>query len=216
MKSLFVSMVLLLSVLFFLANVSDAVSCGDVAMKAASCVKFATGKDAKPAPTCCNGLQQLAGTVRSLDDKKAICRCLKNGVKNFSGVQDKYLSQIPTACKIKVGFPVSLNRTLLTAALPLDSPPSTLLLPVFPPRMRHSHSSEPLSDQARVKTEGFTRHFREIDLGSGQRADEQRLVVYIQSDDLAVREAPAAVDVSGRGQLDREILAAIEEAVEVD
>ncbi|KAK3031309.1 hypothetical protein RJ639_035215 [Escallonia herrerae] len=109
MKSLLFSMVLLLSVLFVLANRSDAISCGDVTVKAASCLNFAMGKDAKPAQACCNGLQQLAGTVRSLDDKKAICRCLKDGVKKFAGVQDKYLSQIPTACKIKVGFPVSLS-----------------------------------------------------------------------------------------------------------
>ncbi|CAA0827583.1 Unknown protein [Striga hermonthica] len=27
--------------------------------------------------------------------------CLKAGVKNFAGVQDKFLSQIPTACNIK-------------------------------------------------------------------------------------------------------------------
>ncbi|KAL0321428.1 UNVERIFIED_CONTAM: Non-specific lipid-transfer protein [Sesamum radiatum] len=58
------------------------------------------------AAQACNSL--LRG-VKSVDDKKAICRCLKAAVNNFSGVQDKFLGQIPTACNIKVGFPVSLT-----------------------------------------------------------------------------------------------------------
>ncbi|XP_059638198.1 non-specific lipid-transfer protein D, cotyledon-specific isoform-like [Cornus florida] len=110
MKNLFFSVAFLLSVLFFLAHVSDAtIPCSTVDMEAAACVNYASGKDAKPSTACCNGLQQLAQSVKSVDDKKTICRCLKAGVKNLKGVQDKFLSQIPTACKIKVGFPVSLS-----------------------------------------------------------------------------------------------------------
>lgn len=91
-----------------------AISCGVVDMKAASCVTFAQGKAPTPLPACCSGLQQLASTVKSVDDKKAICRCLKAGVKNFAGVQDKFLSKLPGACKINVGFPVSMNTNCET------------------------------------------------------------------------------------------------------
>ncbi|XP_059666763.1 non-specific lipid-transfer protein D, cotyledon-specific isoform-like [Cornus florida] len=110
MKNIYFSVVFLLSLLFFFAHVSVAtIPCSTVEMKAASCVTYATGKDAKPSPACCNGLQQLAQSVKSVNDKKTICRCLKDGVKNVGGVQDKFLSQIPSVCKIKVGFPVSLT-----------------------------------------------------------------------------------------------------------
>ncbi|CAK9156683.1 unnamed protein product [Ilex paraguariensis] len=110
MKNLFFSMVFLLSFLFFLAHVSEAaITCGTVDVKAASCVTFATGKDTKPSAACCSGLQQLTQSVKSVDDKKTICRCLKAGVQKFNGVQDKFLSKIPDACKIKVTFPVSLS-----------------------------------------------------------------------------------------------------------
>ena len=88
--------------------------CGTVDMKAAACVGYATGKEPKPSPACCSGLQQLVGTVKTVDDKKNICRCLKNGVKAFVGVQDRFLSQIPAVCNIKVGFPVSLNTNCET------------------------------------------------------------------------------------------------------
>ncbi|KAK6917061.1 Bifunctional inhibitor/plant lipid transfer protein/seed storage helical domain [Dillenia turbinata] len=102
MKIISFSLILILSVLFVLANLSNgAVTCGTVDMKAAPCVTYATGKAPKPSPQCCTGLQQLAGSAKSLDDKKAICRCLKTGVKSFQGVQDKFLSQIPQACNIK-------------------------------------------------------------------------------------------------------------------
>ncbi|KAL3833749.1 hypothetical protein ACJIZ3_008485 [Penstemon smallii] len=78
-------------------------------MKAASCISFATGKDAKPSVPCCAGLKQLAQSVKTVDDKKAICNCLKAAVKNFAGVQDRFLSKIPAICNIKVGFPAQLR-----------------------------------------------------------------------------------------------------------
>ncbi|KAK4399471.1 UNVERIFIED_CONTAM: Non-specific lipid-transfer protein D, cotyledon-specific isoform [Sesamum calycinum] len=110
MKSIFFSLFVVLSLVYCFAHLSNAaIPCGTVDMKAASCVAFATGKDPKPSPTCCSGLQQLAQSVKTVDDKKAICRCLKAAVKNFAGVQDRFLSQIPAACNIKVGFPVSLS-----------------------------------------------------------------------------------------------------------
>ncbi|KAK0579329.1 hypothetical protein LWI29_024607 [Acer saccharum] len=45
-----------------------------------------------PTRTCCSNLRQLAGLVKNVGDKKAICQCLKNagygqcpeGEKNFS------------------------------------------------------------------------------------------------------------------------------------
>ncbi|XP_016479620.1 non-specific lipid-transfer protein C, cotyledon-specific isoform-like [Nicotiana tabacum] len=115
MKNLLYSVALCLSVLFVLAHINEAViPCGTVDMKAAACISFTTGKDAKPSAPCCSGLQQLARSVKSVDDKKDICRCLKAGVTNFAGVQDKFLSQLPTACTIKVGFPVSMNTNCET------------------------------------------------------------------------------------------------------
>ncbi|XP_051128893.1 non-specific lipid-transfer protein C, cotyledon-specific isoform-like [Andrographis paniculata] len=110
MRSIFFSLIVVVGFLYCFAQLSNAaIPCSTVDMKAASCINYATGKEATPSKPCCLGLQQLAQSVKAVDDKKAICRCLKQGVKNFAGVQDRYLSKIPTACNIKVGFPVSLN-----------------------------------------------------------------------------------------------------------
>ena len=109
MKNLFFSMLFLLSFLFCLANVNEAaVPCSTVDSKAAACLGFATGKAPKPTPDCCTGLQDLAKTVKTVDDKKAICKCLKAAGGSL-GVKDQFLSKIPRACNIKVGFPVSTS-----------------------------------------------------------------------------------------------------------
>lgn len=107
MKNLFFSMLVLLSVLFFLANVSEAVvQCNFVVTKAAACAAYATGKAQIPTAACCSGLKQLAQSVKSVDDKKDICRCLKSAAKSMK-VNDTYLSKLPLLCKINVGFRVS-------------------------------------------------------------------------------------------------------------
>ncbi|KZV58287.1 non-specific lipid-transfer protein C, cotyledon-specific isoform-like [Dorcoceras hygrometricum] len=111
MKSVFLSSFLLaLALVYCFAHSSDAaISCGTVTANAASCITYATGRDASPSRQCCTGLQTLARNVKSVSDKKDICRCLKAAVKNFAGVQDKFLSKLPSACSIKVGFPVSMS-----------------------------------------------------------------------------------------------------------
>ncbi|XP_073049690.1 non-specific lipid-transfer protein C, cotyledon-specific isoform-like [Primulina eburnea] len=110
MKNVFFSVFLALALFYCFAHSSNAaISCGTVDTKAASCITYATGKDATPSKQCCAGLQTLAQSVKTVADKKDICRCLKAAVKNFAGVQDKFLSKIPSACSIKVGFPVSVN-----------------------------------------------------------------------------------------------------------
>ncbi|KAL5841082.1 hypothetical protein ACOSQ3_011685 [Xanthoceras sorbifolium] len=96
-------------VVLLLGNMSEAaITCGTVNAKAAACVAYATGKAAKPPPACCTNLQQLAQSVKSVKDKKDICRCLKAAGKSL-GVQDRYLTKIPGICKINVGFSVSTS-----------------------------------------------------------------------------------------------------------
>lgn len=101
----------LIPIFFFISTniIHAAVPCQTVQAKSGACVMFALGRAQKPAPSCCTGLQQLAQSVTSLEDKKSICRCLKAGAKSFGGLQDRFLSQLPAACHIQLGFPVSIN-----------------------------------------------------------------------------------------------------------
>ncbi|KAK4857561.1 hypothetical protein QYF36_002700 [Acer negundo] len=105
MKKLFLSMFLVLSVLFLVGEAA-AITCGTVNSKAGACVPYASGKAPAPTRTCCNNLRQLASLVKNVADKKAICQCLKNAGKSM-GIQDRYLTKIPHACNINVGFTVS-------------------------------------------------------------------------------------------------------------
>ncbi|KAK3188783.1 hypothetical protein Dsin_028344 [Dipteronia sinensis] len=109
-KNLLLSMFLVLSVLFLVGNMSEAarITCGTVSSKAAACVPYASGKARAPSPKCCSNLRQLAGLVKNVGDKKAICQCLKDAGKSM-GIQDRYLTKIPRACNINVGFRVSAS-----------------------------------------------------------------------------------------------------------
>ncbi|KAI9199088.1 hypothetical protein LWI28_027274 [Acer negundo] len=119
MKNLLLSMFLVLSMLFlvlsmlflvlsmlFLVGEAVAITCGTVNSKAGACVPYASGKAPAPTRTCCSNLRQLARLVKNVADKKAICQCLKNAGKSM-GIQDRYLTKIPHACNINVGFTVS-------------------------------------------------------------------------------------------------------------
>ncbi|KAL5977058.1 hypothetical protein ACLOJK_021398 [Asimina triloba] len=107
MKNLTVALFL---TLFIMAHVGNAaITCGDVDLKAASCVNFVTGKVSTVPPACCSGLHALVQKATTVTDRRTICNCLKQGVKKFTGVKDQFLAKIPAACDIKVGFPVSLS-----------------------------------------------------------------------------------------------------------
>ncbi|XP_050220879.1 non-specific lipid-transfer protein C, cotyledon-specific isoform-like [Mercurialis annua] len=110
----FSAIFLVLAFLFCLAAINEAaIPCSTVDAKAVACVGYATGKDSKPAPACCANLQQLAQMVKTVNDKKDICRCLKGSSKSL-GIKDQFLSKIPGACNIKVGFPVSTTTNCET------------------------------------------------------------------------------------------------------
>ncbi|XP_010537417.1 PREDICTED: non-specific lipid-transfer protein C, cotyledon-specific isoform-like [Tarenaya hassleriana] len=108
----FFSMFILLSLLLATTN-KAAIPCGTVNMRAAPCVQYATGRAPNPGPQCCNSLKQLSQVVKTVDDKKAACRCLKASGKTL-GVQDRFLSKIPQTCGINVGFPVSTSTNCET------------------------------------------------------------------------------------------------------
>ncbi|KAF8028827.1 hypothetical protein BT93_E1478 [Corymbia citriodora subsp. variegata] len=106
MKCLFFSALFLVSLLM---SAEATIPCSMVKARVAPCVMFAMGKAPTLPPACCSSLQQLARSVRSVNDKKDVCRCLKASAKSVRGLQDKFLRQIPAACHINVGFPVSAN-----------------------------------------------------------------------------------------------------------
>ncbi|MBA0719970.1 hypothetical protein Golax_007614, partial [Gossypium laxum] len=162
MKSLFFSMLFLLSFLFFLANNGEAaVPCTTVDANAAACLGFATGMAAKPSDACCNGLRQLAQTVKSVDDKKAICRCLKVGAKSL-GIQDRFLSMIPQACNIKVDFPVSVNTNCETKLVSSSIVEGNVLMSRFCPQplwkviIRFTEGKPQLVELRPARTQGRT------------------------------------------------------------
>ncbi|XP_031407304.1 non-specific lipid-transfer protein C, cotyledon-specific isoform-like [Punica granatum] len=58
---------------------------------------------------CCDGLNQLEQSMRSVNDKRAICRCLKAAPKSIRERASQLIDQISTACNVKFESTVSMN-----------------------------------------------------------------------------------------------------------
>ncbi|KAM0937310.1 putative plant non-specific lipid-transfer protein/Par allergen [Dioscorea sansibarensis] len=104
------TLVLLLLVFSTCLNFSSAaatVTCNSITAEAAPCLSFITGKVRTPPAACCSGLKQIVHSGTTVTDRRAICQCMKNAIKEFPGVKEKYLSQLPKACHVSVSFPIS-------------------------------------------------------------------------------------------------------------
>lgn len=56
----------------------DKVSCATIVSKVTSCINFISGKLKDPSQTCCAGVKEISGLVKSKPDRKDACECLKN------------------------------------------------------------------------------------------------------------------------------------------
>ncbi|KAH7673715.1 Plant non-specific lipid-transfer protein/Par allergen protein [Dioscorea alata] len=109
---------LLLLLLFFTSlNFSSAaatVTCNTITTEAAPCLGFITGTVPSPPAVCCSGLKQIVNSGTTVTDRRAICQCMKNAIKEFPGVKEKFLSQLPKSCHVSVSFPISSHTNCNT------------------------------------------------------------------------------------------------------
>ncbi|KAJ6878471.1 hypothetical protein NC652_032093 [Populus alba x Populus x berolinensis] len=56
----------------------DKVSCATIVSKVTSCINFISDKSKDPSQTCCAGVKEMSGLVKSKSDRKDACECLKN------------------------------------------------------------------------------------------------------------------------------------------
>ncbi|CAN0902416.1 Non-specific lipid-transfer protein 3 [Linum grandiflorum] len=102
---------ILLSVTIFVAIIVVAahasVQCSYVSKHAKPCLEYATGVASDVAPLCCKGLKRLVRNATSAGDKKDVCECFGKAFKHFKLVQNQYLDNIVSFCKVNVPFKLS-------------------------------------------------------------------------------------------------------------
>lgn len=84
------------------------VSCALVHAKVASCKGFVTAKDPTPPNGCCFGLNALKAMAVTVEDRRAICKCLKALFEPGDAADDERVAALPGVCG--VAFAVSFSR----------------------------------------------------------------------------------------------------------
>ncbi|KAH7673714.1 Plant non-specific lipid-transfer protein/Par allergen protein [Dioscorea alata] len=100
-------LLLLFSTSLYFSSAAATVTCNTITTEAAPCLGFITGKVPRPPAACCTGLKQIVKSGTTVTARRAICQCMKNAIKQFPGVKEKFLSQLPKDCHVSVNFPIS-------------------------------------------------------------------------------------------------------------
>ncbi|KAK1317624.1 hypothetical protein QJS10_CPA05g00961 [Acorus calamus] len=88
--------------------VSAAFSCSDAVTALSPCGPFliTTGGVSAPTAECCRGAQSLEGMATTVQDRRALCECLKQTGPSF-GVDPEKARQLPPLCKLSLNIPIS-------------------------------------------------------------------------------------------------------------
>ena len=107
MKSVFVSFFTLLVVLVFTVAAKEAskgLTCDQEKSLVAPCLDFLTKKTDTPSTPCCQGLTKLIESTPTKEEKKAACKCLKEGASQVPNLDKDRVNNLCKTCKISVHF----------------------------------------------------------------------------------------------------------------
>ncbi|KAL3844654.1 hypothetical protein ACJIZ3_002057 [Penstemon smallii] len=117
MKGVAVIFVAVVAVVALAAMQGNAISCGDVQSSLTPCVPYLTGNSGEPGGGCCSGVQSVSGSVRSQQDRQAVCNCLKSAASSYN-LQSGNVASLPGKCGISMGYTFSPNMECSQAKKP--------------------------------------------------------------------------------------------------
>nr|XP_029116507.1 non-specific lipid-transfer protein 1 isoform X2 [Elaeis guineensis] len=89
----------LLVVVVSAASTGTAVSCGDAVNALIPCGSYLVGSGkAEPSPQCCNSAKELNRMATTVEERRALCRCLKQTEPSL-GVKPERARHLLPACK---------------------------------------------------------------------------------------------------------------------
>lgn len=95
-----------LTVLTLKVESGQAISCGQVKSTLVQCLEFLSG-GLGPSPACCSGVGNLKAMTPTTADRRAACGCLKDAAGRYPSIQPDKASQLPQACGIQIGVPIT-------------------------------------------------------------------------------------------------------------
>ncbi|KAJ1694984.1 hypothetical protein LUZ63_011682 [Rhynchospora breviuscula] len=109
MKGVFVALFVTLSVAYVVARPNHTLSCGEVDLCMAPCVRYLTRKQKEPSGECCTGVKQLKGMPKNTQERRFACNCMKQAALVFSGLKDDAVANLSDACHAPLLFPIDMN-----------------------------------------------------------------------------------------------------------
>ncbi|XP_031268518.1 non-specific lipid-transfer protein A-like [Pistacia vera] len=99
-------LVKVLTVLLLTVEPGRAISCGQVDSALAHCLEFLTGGPG-PSPVCCDGVMNLKAMTPTIGDRRAACECMKEAAGHYASLKSDKASQLPQACGVQIGVPIT-------------------------------------------------------------------------------------------------------------
>ncbi|XP_071716813.1 non-specific lipid-transfer protein Lac s 1-like [Rutidosis leptorrhynchoides] len=85
---------------------TEALSCNDVRMKLAPCLKYLQS-GGMVSRACCNGVKGLDNLARTIPDRKTACNCMKAAYKTYSTIKPDNAAGLPNKCGVRIPYKMS-------------------------------------------------------------------------------------------------------------
>ncbi|GLJ47348.1 hypothetical protein SUGI_0999460 [Cryptomeria japonica] len=85
------------------SKADGAISCSTVVSDLILCLSYILGSSAQPTKGCCNGIKTHNTVAKTIDDRQAMCNCIKSAASSYNNYFDM-ASKLPDVCGVNLGF----------------------------------------------------------------------------------------------------------------
>ncbi|KAJ3688735.1 hypothetical protein LUZ61_017899 [Rhynchospora tenuis] len=109
MKGVLAALLVTLQVAYVVGRPSHTMSCSEVDLCVAPCVRYLTREQKEPSEDCCKGVKRLKGMPKNTEERRFACSCVKQAAHGISGLKDDAVMKLPTACDTPLLFSISMD-----------------------------------------------------------------------------------------------------------
>ncbi|XP_028808591.1 non-specific lipid-transfer protein 1-like [Neltuma alba] len=90
---------------------ANAVTCDQVMTDLSPCVPYIVNGGATVPGQCCNGVRTLFNQAQTTPDRKTVCNCIKNAIRNipYNNNNLNLAAGLPRKCGVNIPYQISPN-----------------------------------------------------------------------------------------------------------
>lgn len=101
-----IAVMVVLAMVHFMAEPSQAITCGQVDASLVACLPYLTTGGIPP-KACCQGVQSLKNLTPTTVDRQTACNCIKEAASKYANIKDDAATALPTKCGVPINIPIS-------------------------------------------------------------------------------------------------------------